>query len=234
MAAIDTAVKAKDFSANPSEKDLRAFFDGSLSVTDSIDALISRGMGYHVSIGAFSTAIQGGGAGTILDIDQPEGVVSVPANTTIRLVRVSVQCHVPLLAADADESEILLAVDRANSWDGDGTFTTEGVFNLRTDLGGGTNSGPVQAASAFTADMLAGGADPVLGLELARSVMTADSQTAVGVLWAKLDLLYEPKHPPFIVGPAAVYLYWGGTVATTGFAQVQFVAFPSGLVKSLA
>ena len=75
--------------------------------------------------------------------------------------------------------------------------------------------------------------DPVLDLELARAVITEDSQTAVGIVQSKLDLVYDPRYPPFVVGPACMYLYWGGTVALTGFAQVQFVAFRSELVTGL-
>lgn len=204
---------------------------------DAIDALIASGHGYHVSIGAFSTPITGGGAGTVLDLDQPEGVLSVGSGMALIPVSVRVQCQVPQLAADDDECEILVAVDRANGWKGDGTFTAETVFNQRTDLGG-TPHGVVAAASAFTADMLAvGDADPVLDLELARRVIRGDSQTAAGVWWGDLDLVYEPKHPPIIVAGAtgaALYVYWGGTVALPGFAQLDVVAFPSGWVKNLA
>ena len=40
--------------------------------------------------------------------------------------------------------------------------------------------------------------------------------------------------PPIIVGPAAMYLYWGGTVATTGFAQVQFAVLAASDVNGLS
>ena len=122
--------------------------DGAAFVEHSISAAIMEGRGYHITIGAFSTGITGGGAGTILDQDQPEGIISVPSGTSIRPVRISVQCHVPLLATDADEAEILVAVDRAAAWAADGTVTTETAFNLRTDNPRTTNCSAASAATA--------------------------------------------------------------------------------------
>lgn len=218
-----------DYQSSPVESYYRALPDGVFPVGDWMDAMIARGYGWHSTIGAFSTPITGGGAGTVIDLDQPEGIISVPSGYCMRPVRIHVQCHTPLLASDADEAEILIAVDRASAYDGTGTVTSEATstFNMRTDISTGS---PVSVYSAATADIT----DPVLGIELARAAVTGDVQgTAANALWQQLDLLYEPKNAPFIVGPAAVYLYWGGTVATTGFAQVQFVAFASSKVTNL-
>ena len=33
---------------------------------------------------------------------------------------------------------------------------------------------------------------------------------------------------------AALYIYWGGTVAVSGFAQVEVVAFPQEWVKEVS
>ena len=91
-------------------------------------------------------------------------------------------------------------------------------------------AGILFAASAFTADTT----DPVLDIELAREVQTAEvAGTAANSLWGRLTLCYEPKRPPLIAGPAMLIGYWGGTVATTGFAQVQFAAIPSSELENL-
>lgn len=220
-------VKGTDFTTSEAERGYRVLPYGTMPVADWVHSLVMRGMGYHVSIGALSTPITGGGAGTILDLDQPEGILSVPSGYTMIPLRISAQCHTPLLATDADESEILFAVDRAAAWAVDGTYTAESAFNMRTDLGAG---GPIQCASAFTADTT----DPVLDIELARAVRTGDMNgTPANALWGELSLVYEPKYPPFIVGPAMIVLYWGGTVATTGFAQAQVAVIPSAMVKTL-
>jgi hypothetical protein len=235
---LETKMKAKGHDHNQSEQELRSLVDGSLVVGDWVHAMIARGFGYHVSIGGFSTPITGGGNGTILDLDQPEGVVSVPSGWTIMPVRVHIQLQTPLLATDADESEALIVVDRGNAWAGDGTFTRETPYNLRTDRGparDGISAGcPVECASAFTADMTVDGTtDTTHHIELARSVLVGDVQTAAGVFVTKHELLYEPKYAPFLVGPCAMYLYWGGTVATPGFAQIDFVAIPSAKLTNL-
>lgn len=204
---------------------------GAAWVEHSTIAGIVRGMGRHVTVGAFSTGIVGGGAGTVLDLDQPELVVGVPAGYAIRPLRVSAQLQVALVAADNDENEILLAVDSLGLWSGDGTFTAEEPSNLRTDFPKGS---ACRVGSAFTADMTttpksgAAAADPVLDIELARAVETFDiHSTGVGILLKRLDLLYEPASPPLIVGPATLLLYFGGTVANVGgFAQASWLEGP--------
>lgn len=206
-----------------------------------VQSLIAFGYGFHVSIGGFSTPITGGGNGDVLDLDQPEGILSVPPGWCLIPFRIDIQLQTPLLATDADESEALITVDLKSEWKGDGTFTAETAYNLRNDRNGARGTAPlatgcpIKCASAFTADMLAtDGADAIHDMDLARSVIVGDSQTAVGTTWTGNRLLYEPLNSPLLTGPCAVYLYWGGTVATTGFAQAQFCAIPSSFVTNLA
>ena len=192
---------------------------GSGLALEEIDYMISRGMGRQVTVGAFSTGIVGGGAGTILDLDQPELVIGVPAGVVIRPLRFSAQVQVALVAADNEENEILLAVDSLGAWNGDGTFTLETPSNMRTSSLVGS---ACAVGSAFSADMTTKpvngpAADPVLDIELARAVETFDIfSTGVGVLLKRIDLLYEPIHPPYLVGPASLIVYFGGTVANVG------------------
>lgn len=90
---------------------------------------------------------------------------------------------------------------------------------------------PLRCFSAATADIT----DPVLGIELARRAVTGDMNgTPANALWGQLDLVYEPMVPGFFVGPAAIYGYWGGTVATPGFAHLDFIAIPSSLITGLS
>lgn len=218
---------AADYMPSAAPSKLRALPDGALAVGDFFASLVMRGMAYHVSIGAFSTPITGGGNGTVLDLDQPEGCISVPAGWAMIPLRVHVQCQVPLLAADSEEAEILVAVDRAAANAKDGTFTTEAAYNMRTNFG---DSAPFFCGSAYTADTT----DPVLDIELARRVLLGDVQgTAANAMWTPLELLYEPLRPPILVGPCAMYLYWGGTVAVTGFAQVEFAAIRAEKLTTL-
>lgn len=180
-----------------------------------------EGRGFVVNVGALTTPITGGGAGTVLDAEQPEFLISVPTGTSILPLRVHVQCQVPLLAADSDEEEILIAVDRTQAYTG-GTSTAETAFNLRTDNPRTSNC---TATSAYTADVTQ---TVALGIELARAQLLGDVQgVAANAMWNQLALLYEPSVCPIIVGPAALLGYWGGTVAMAGFASVAWLELPT-------
>lgn len=221
--ALRKVIPTRLTSSSTGGEPLNSTLDGALFTQDWYAGRIIEGRGYHVSIGAVSTPIQGGGAGTVFDAEQSEGVLSIPSGTTIIPFRIHVQTQAPLIAADNDETEILIAVDRtAVSTASGSTGTAETIFNLRTDLG--STGSLVTAISANTSDHNT----PTLGIELAGMHANADVQgTAATALWNRFDLLYEPKVPPMIAGPAALYIYWFGTVATTGFAQVQWIEIPT-------
>jgi hypothetical protein len=177
-------------------------------------------------VGALSTPIVGGGNGTILDLDQPEFGISIPSGYTCIPLRLHVAAQIALLAADSEESEILIAADVAAKWAGDGTVTTGVPKNMRSNVSAAC---PLSTFSAATGDIT----DPVLGHELAHAVKIGDVQTAVGTTLTDLVLLYEPTRPPIFIGPAAIYGYWGGTVAASGFANLDFLAVPSTLFSDL-
>lgn len=220
--------KALDYSSSSGDEASLRELLGGLLTTDWRQALIARGYGWHADVGAFSTPIQGGGAGTILDQDQPEFGISVASGYTLIPVRLHVACQTPLIAADSDESEILIAVDRAAAYAGDGTVTSETPINMRTNV---TSGCPATVFSAATGNIT----NPTLGYELAHAVRVGDVQgTAANALWGDLSLVYEPQCPPFIIGPACIYGYWGGTVATTGFANLDFIVIASSLITGLS
>lgn len=221
-------VKGVNYAASPAEEQVRAIL-GSALTADWRQALIARGFGWHVDVGAFSTPVTGGGAGTVFDQDQPEFGLSVASNYTLIPLRFHVACQTPLIALDSDESEILIAVDRVAAWAGDGTVTSETPINMRTNTS--TNASGLTCFSAATGNIT----NPTLGMELAHAVRVGDVQgTAANALWGELSLVYEPQNPPFVVGPACVYGYWGGTVATTGFANLDFIVIASSLITGLS
>ena len=183
---------------------------------------IAGGRGFHVTVGAFSTPITGGGNGTVLVATEPEFIVSVPDGTTLIPLRVSVQCQVPIIAADSNESEILLTWGLGVAWDATGTSTEETIYNMKY---GHTATSLCSCESAFTAAITL---EPVNEIELGRAVLIADlGGTPASQAWGQLGLLYEPTSPPFITGPSMMAGFWGGTVATTGFAQIEWLEFPS-------
>lgn len=212
------------------EEAIRSLF-GSLLSADWRQALVARGFGWHVDVGTFSTPIVGGGNGTVLDADQPEFVIDVPLGTTLIPLRFDIACQTPLIAADSDESEICIlcdfsAVSGATSTQG----TVETPRSMRTNKTGGC---PCSVVSAVTTNTTAVPTATAL-YELIHRQRVGDVQgTAANALWGELSALYEPRNPPFLVGPASVWGYWGGTVATTGFANLDFLAIDSALVKDL-
>lgn len=194
----------------------------------TIDEAIRLGMGRSANTGAFSTGKVGGGDGAAFDQDQPEFALGVPAGICIRPFYVHVQLQAGVTTADSDENEILLAVDSLGYWNGDGTHTDCNPSNLRTDLDKGSMCTVAQAETGNLTTTpgyaVVAAAAPVLDMELDRVVDTMDDFTNVGIVDHILELKYEPKHPPFLVGPCSLFIYCGGTQATVGnFAQVQWI-----------
>ena len=198
-------------------------------VHKAIDLLIAEGQGGHVTIGALTTPIVGGGNGTTIEIAQPAGILNIAPNAVMIPVRFDIQCEVGLMAADNEVDEILIAVDTGNAVDGinETTAINEQVYNMRGDLGNGL-AGLVSAWSAVTTNLSTA---PVHTMELARNQNFRDFQgTPANAVGTQFGLLYEPKHPPLLTGAsnlgAAVFVDWAGTVAVSGFAQLEFVIFP--------
>jgi len=183
---------------------------------------IADGRGFHVTIGSTSTPITGGGEGTTITVNEPEGLISVPDGTSILPIRVDVQCQVPLIAADSNETEIVIGSDKDAAWDTTGTSTEETAVNMRTTH---TATSLCSCESAFTGAITT---TPALDYELARAVKVANLYSTNDTsLWADLRCLYEPLSPLILDGPCMLLVYWGGTVATTGFAQIEWLEFPS-------
>ena len=226
---LDARLKLKDYSASPVDAELRSAFGG-LLLTDWKQSLVARGYGWHVDVGAFSTPITGGGAGTVLDQDQPEIGIGIPSGWCMIPLRAHIACQVPISAADSDEVEAMLAYDRAA--EAAGLNATNGTMETPTNMRSNVNGGcPLLVCSALTMNIT----NPTLGVELGHAVKVVDYVgTPANALETDLFLLYEPLHPHFIIGPAGFYAYWGGTVATTGFLNLDFLAIPSALVTGLS
>lgn len=236
MPTLNAELSGKSYAVAPVPARARSLLGG-LPFGDWRSAMIARGFGWNTTIGTLSTGITGGGAGDVLDIDQPEFVLSVPTGFTLVPLRFFIQARIGIQTDDSHTAQIVIAVDRAAAWNGTPTDLTKWVnenpttFNLRT---GATSGCPIACASAFTGDITVA---PVHAFDLARKEAITDEQeaaTPATVNVYEFDLLYEPKASPFIVGPGAVYGYWGGEVAVVGYAQLEFLAIPSALVRELS
>ncbi len=200
---------------------LRANRSGVVVIEDEIDALIKEGRGFQTIVGSFSTPATGGGVGNILDQDQPDLVVTIPSGTSIRPFRIDIVFEQPVGAADDNVVEALISVDQDTAIPAtSGTSTTGTIYNLNTLY---ARASACRATNQYSVNMT----NPTLDLELAHWTSIFESFSAVNVWEHQRHLLYEPKTPPIIRGPARLIVYWGGTVETHAFCTAQWVEFPS-------
>lgn len=199
---------------------LRALRDGAMVSADWKQAAIIGGFGYQINEGALTTGQTGGGEGTILDADQPEVVIGIPNGYCILPLRIEVACKPGVFTATTDECDILIAVDQDLEYTGSGTCDTLSVYNMNTLCG---KTSVCLAKGGCSAGITA----PTHDIELARWTNDIDaSGTEANFIWNQFDVLYEPKRLMVINGGASLYVYFGGTVATTGFVSVQWLEFP--------
>lgn len=218
-------VRAKNYNASPVGEDLRTIMGGLLQA-DWRAALVARGFGWNVTVGSVSTPIVGGGAGTVLDPEQPEMAIKVQSGYALIPLRIAVEVELGLQTTDSHVTECLIGVDRTQVPTA-GTSTTEVPINLRTDI---TTACPLTVWSAFTGD----GITPTLD-ELDRVQALTDVQGTPATLNVyQFKTVYEPAHPPMIVGPAGLFVYFGGDIAASGYIQASFLAIPSNLLTGLA
>ena len=200
-----------------------------LHTQDWKQARILEGRGFIATVGSFSTPVVGGGAGTVIDLDQPEFGMIIPANYAVVPLRIAAQLTTPLGATDADECEFGVIVDTAAATVAaalDGTWAnTITPKNMRIAL---TNA--VSAASTVKSVCSADTTDPTSYTDIFHTQYTYETKTDAGYSWTRHDALYEPVNPPYIVGPASLFMYWGGTVATSAFMQFFFLEIPTALL----
>ena len=138
---------------------------------------IRDGRGFHVTIGTLTTGIVGGGNGTIIDLDQPEFALAIPSGTSVLPLRIHVQCEPPVINADNDIQEIIIAFDEDVAIAG-GTATTETPKNMND---GHTNTNLCTAKSAYTVNSTA---EPTEDEELARLVRALDYLIGIFEKWS--------------------------------------------------
>lgn len=229
MTDSTSLLTVKNYKSTPVDTPLRAGIDGALANQDWIDALIARGYGWHISVGSFTSPVVGGGNGTVLTADEPELVIDIPAGKTLVPLRFEITLETPLIAADDNEVESLIAVDQGAISGADaGNGTVELQWNMRTGAAGLAAGGGVNVVSAVTSSL--SGA-PTLDLELSHKSQIVDIQgTAANALWGDFMHVYEPKWPLLISGLATLVVYFGGTVATSGYISADYLVFDTAKI----
>lgn len=222
--AANIKVKARQTTSESWESEgndvyVKSLRDGSISVADFRLAAIAAGRGFHATFGSFS----GGTVQTdaAFDVDEPAVVIQIPSGTSVLPISIRAQSQTGA-PVDGQETEILFAVDQDSSGAvvSATNFTATSIYNMNTLFG------RASACSAWS-DATDSMTDPVLDIELARSVIEYDV-AANGQVAVVNNLIYEPKTPLIVNGPAMIVGYWGGDTAVVGgFAQVEWIEFPS-------
>lgn len=223
MAIIKAKAQQNTGVARVSENDdvyLRATRDGALFAANWKMAAIMEGRGFHANVGSLTTPITGGSTGNIIDLDRPSFLLSVPSGITVLPLRIEVCVGLPVGAADANEIDIMIAVDQDKAWASVGACTAVVPYNMNTLHSRAT---ACTVRRTFTSNATA----PVNDLELAHYTKVFTNYTTVGCVWTESKLVYEPVAPPIINGPAMMSVSWGGTAACQAFAAVQWLEYPT-------
>jgi hypothetical protein len=209
--------------ADGAEVESAATRDGATFTADWYLRQVMLGRVFSAMVGALSTPVVGGGNGTVIDLDQPEFGLACPATHTFVPLLIRVQLTTPLAATDADEAETVAYLDLSGKPLLDGTWTTTITpINRKTACG---ISSVCTVKSACTADTT----DPTESMDLFHTLIVADMNgTPANAMWTKNEILYEPNIPYFVQGATGMFIHWGGTVATSGFAQVSWAEIPVG------
>ncbi len=194
---------------------------GQLFTVDWKERLILAGRCYRLSIG---TIAAGGsftkvGNGTTVDLDVPQGIIAVD---TGYLIPISLQLALHSDAdAEDDEVSVLLTGDRNSALSAveiaAGTATPETPDNLLD----GAIPFEGRVASIATADV----ADPTHS-----DIFYFKHWEAIGADELVITEFFVDKEfviPTLLAGPCTMYLYFGGTVATTAMGSIVFAHIPS-------
>jgi len=211
---------------NGDDVNLAATMLGQLFTADWRTNLLLAGRVYRASVGTLAADadlvyITGGGAGTVVELEQPELIVGVDSGYYLIPMEVEVACLPLDLATEINaRAHILITADTSVGIPTSATATTETPQNM---LDGGA-AFPGRCFSAVTADI----ADP--GTEQILACVTetyAEIGTNAGPLVKSLNMTYKPVIPSLLAGPCSFSVYWGGTAAVGGVCSAIFAAVPS-------
>lgn len=237
---IDAILKAavaqqnKSVGSDGTERGLDITRRGQIATTNWKHELVLAGMVYRMSIGTITaggdiTLIQGGGAGTTIDLDQPEGVVAVDSGWLIPIAfEFSAQVD---MDADAEVGNVVVTADRSQATAAGATATVETPDNLLD--GGAAFAG--RAYSAVTADVTDPIHSDILYYKTIRAAEFISNGTATNLtngIVAEFSASKEWDLPTLLAGPCQLLVYWGGTAAVNAIASLVFAHVQSSAVYS--
>lgn len=207
---------------------------GQLYTLDWKTELVHGGFVFGVSpiaaaiAGGDETGVQitGGGAGTVIDSDQPELIVGVDSGHVLCPMKIVFAGKVDI-DADAEIGAFLAFMDRTQGPPSTVTGTVATVNNYLGEWVSATAQGgpgfPGRAFHTITADIT----DPVMTDLLAYEVVRgADAGAAASEQVVQLRAEYIAQEPMWIDGPCSLVCCWGGTAAVTGLVRITFACVP--------
>ena len=192
--------------------------------------LILAGYGYGVNIGDLANAggdvalLTGGGAGTVIDSDQPEMAVGIPDGYFGIPLFFQLSAKVDI-DADAEIGNIALFVDTAKTIPVPIAASSTVVTPVPL-LGGG----PAAAGDAQTI-VVTDITDPVASLNLGYWSTRGSEVTAAGESMVTLNALFNPDFPQIFKGPCSFLMCFGGTAAVTAGGVFLYAEVPADRFK---
>jgi hypothetical protein len=188
--------------------------DGSIVTMDWYTAMALEGRVFNVALAAPDGVMTGATAydpthPSIL-IDVPEGAVFIPV-------------HVDICYEDASSTDnyIIIGCEDINTYVSGGTAISA-CNNLRTD-----NPYASAITSKYCSDSAITATDPAVSERILFSYVNAflDATTS-----PPMQVVWEPKSPPVLVGPASFFAYCYGAAAPEFSFSIQWVELPKSAV----
>ena len=203
---------------------------GQLYTADWKAFLSSAGKLYRISVGTVAgdagvTRVTGGGAGTTVDLDEPEIVIGCAAGYFL----IPVEVHVSGVLdqdANAELGEILVTMDRTQV--PAGVTGTAGTMYNMLDGGEAYPGGPVyHTVTVVTTNPTN---EDIIAIETVSSSEFVSNGAATNLtngVVTKLQLDWAASFPQYVAGPCSLLVYWGGTAAVTALATVVVGIVPA-------
>jgi len=206
-----------------SEETVRMTKLGQLFTANWKERLLLAGRMWSITVGSVASGADvaevAGAGGGVVDGDQPDIAIGVPAGFYLIPISCKVSAHGDVSNADADEANMVLWTSRAGNLVADGTVTTYTPLNC---LDGGP-SFPGSAFHTCTADCTIPACSQILDYDCWQSSQIGANGAAV----ATLRMNYEPKVPQILAGACSVYLCYGGTANKSGIGTLIVGCVPT-------
>lgn len=207
------------------KRNLRATRAGELFTVGWKNSLVQAGFAYRVTVGGIAAGgaeslVTGGGAGTVIDTNQPELAIGVAAGVFI--IPLGFRCSARIKMEDtAETGEILLFADTTQNIPA--PVIASSVLEVPANLLGGGPASVARAQSAVTTDIT----NPVASQFLVwKTLLNTDNGTAANAVTADLSVDWQPPYPTLLKGPCSVIGCWGGSNAAPGSCTFDWAEVP--------